>query len=101
LGDVSIKYQRGTGDRLFRYGSRLFDRRDDITRWVDRIRSALRTTAPVYTFINNHYEGFAPLTVAAIRAGLGPAAEREIPDEANPVGDGGRAGNGDGGGQPR
>jgi uncharacterized protein YecE (DUF72 family) len=101
LGDVSIKYQRGTGDRLFRYGSRLFDRRDDITRWVDRIRSALRTTAPVYTFVNNHYEGFAPLTVAAIRAGLGPVAERDIPDEATPVGDGGDPDHSGGDGHPR
>ncbi|MDX2176378.1 MAG: DUF72 domain-containing protein [Candidatus Sumerlaeia bacterium] len=70
LGDVSTKYNVLTGALNHEYGSMLFDRRADLERWADRIRAALSRGVPVQCFINNHYEGFSPMTVETLRRAL-------------------------------
>jgi uncharacterized protein YecE (DUF72 family) len=71
LGDVSIKYNpnRPTG-RNFDYGSVLFDRDEDLPLWVRKAQGALGRGMAVHLFINNHYQGFAPITAQRILMGL-------------------------------
>jgi uncharacterized protein YecE (DUF72 family) len=67
LGDMSTKYLRG-GGRRFTYGDILFDRRDDLAIWGDRLRRERTRGIPVQVFINNHYEGFSLVTSERLRA---------------------------------
>ncbi len=69
LGDTSKKYEKGTGERRFRYGEVLFDRTEDRGNWIDRIRDQL-SSREVFAFINNHYEGFSLFTAREIRRTL-------------------------------
>jgi uncharacterized protein YecE (DUF72 family) len=71
LGNVSTKYNpdRPTG-RNFDYGTVLFDRRDDLAKWVDRTKRSLQRGMPVHLFINNHYQGFTPITALEIQSAL-------------------------------
>ncbi len=62
LGNVAIKYERGTSRRRFAYGDVLFEREDDLRGWARRVAGELGNGIPVHLFINNHYQGFAPTT---------------------------------------
>jgi uncharacterized protein YecE (DUF72 family) len=67
LGDISTKYNTATGGLRHQYGTVLFDRRDDIEEWKKRLISAKAKGKPVMIFINNHYQGFSPLTADEFR----------------------------------
>ena len=67
LGDVSTKYNpNAPNGRNYSYGDVLFDRDEDLARWVERIRSHLRAGVQVQLAIGNHYQGFTPITAARI-----------------------------------
>lgn len=70
MGDASVKYDPATGERRFRYGKILFDRRADLEGWVARLKARPRHEE-TFVFASNHYEGFAPLTCEKIRQALG------------------------------
>lgn len=70
LGDMSTKYDRSTGKRVFQYGKILFDRSTDLPHWVERVREHLSRGMPVHLFINNHYQGFALETAQILRTRL-------------------------------
>jgi len=73
LGDTSTKYDKGTGERTHRYGRILFERGDDLQQWIRKVR----IHGPLglsFILANNHYQGFSPLTCAAMREGLSGAA---------------------------
>lgn len=71
LGDISTKYDAASGGLRHQYGSILFDRADDIEEWKKRLISAKAKGKPVMLFVNNHYQGFSPVTADEFRrAGL-------------------------------
>ena len=72
LGDVSTKYNPAKPDgRNFSYGSVLFDRTEDLGWWMPVIARELKRGIPVHLFINNHYQGFTPITAGLVRKALG------------------------------
>lgn len=71
LGDTSTKYNNHSPTkRNFTYGSVLFERDDDLSGWVERARGVLDTGGQVQLAINNHYQGFTPITAALVREAL-------------------------------
>lgn len=68
LGDVSTKYNdQSPTRRNFTYGSVLFERGADLRRWADLVRRELDIGIPTYVAINNHYQGFTPITACLLR----------------------------------
>ena len=68
LGDMTTKYNPDAPDgKNYRYGSILFDRREDLAKWKARIARDLHAGVPVEVFINNHYGGNSLLTADKIR----------------------------------
>ena len=61
MGDLETKF-RADGERQFRYGSLLWERLHGMEFWADRIRKHLTDMRRIYVLVNNHYEGFSPLT---------------------------------------
>lgn len=68
LGDLTTKYDPRTGKLRHRYDRVLWSKDEDRSDWAQRIASALLSGRPVHAFVNNHYEGFSPATLAALRA---------------------------------
>lgn len=67
LGDTSTKYNdKSPTGRNYTYGDVLFERDEDLVEWVRRVRGALDEFGQVQIMINNHYQGFAPITAEAI-----------------------------------
>jgi len=75
LGNVATKYNTVEGGLNHQYGTVLFDRADDFSMWKKRITGEIARGFPVQCFINNHYEGFSPLTVARLKG--------TVPDRAD------------------
>ncbi len=59
LGDSVTKYD-GKGERMHRYGKLLWKREAALDSWALRIQRHLDEIRSVWTFANNHYEGFSP-----------------------------------------
>ena len=70
LGDSSTKYD-GQGQRVHRYGKLLWKREAALESWALRIERQLADARNVWTFVNNHFEGFAPETCQRLAARLG------------------------------
>ena len=79
MGDLATKF-RPDGERQFRYGSLLWSRETGLDFWAQRIRKHLDDTRNIYVMINNHYEGFSPLTCQRLAKLLG--LEVELPSLA-------------------
>jgi uncharacterized protein YecE (DUF72 family) len=79
LGDLSTKYD-AKGERVHVYDRVQWERPRDLDAWGDRLRavSASGALRDVYVFSNNHYEGYTPATVTALRRRLG------LPEPAPP-----------------
>ena len=85
LGDALTKYD-ATGQRVHRYGKLLWKREAALDSWALRIQRHLAEIRGVWTFVNNHYEGFAPESCQRLAERLGfelplPAMEVAPPNE--------------------
>ena len=79
LGDYATKYDRD-GRRVHRYGKLLWKREAALESWSLEIERHLAEVRSVWTFVNNHFEGFAPETCQRLANRLGfelPAARSE------------------------
>ena len=85
LGDYVTKYDR-EGQRVHRYGKLLWKREAALESWALRIERQVDQTRNVWSFVNNHFEGFAPETCQRLAARLGyglplpSSAEMASPD---------------------
>ncbi len=70
MGDLHTKF-RPDGERQFRYGSLLWPREQGMEFWAQRIAKHLGDTKRIYVMVNNHYEGFSPLTCQRLGQLLG------------------------------
>ena len=70
MGDLETKF-RPDGERQYRYGSLLWGRESGMEFWADRIKNHLGDTRRIYVMVNNHYEGFSPLTCQRLGKLLG------------------------------
>jgi uncharacterized protein YecE (DUF72 family) len=61
MGDQGTKF-RPDGTRQFRYGSLLWPRDGGLENWTSRLLKHLVDLQKIFVMINNHYEGFSPLT---------------------------------------
>jgi uncharacterized protein YecE (DUF72 family) len=84
LGDALTKYD-SNGERMHRYGKLLWKREAALDSWALRIHRHLGEIRSVWTFANNHYEGFSPDTCQRLAQRLGfelplptTAAERPL-----------------------
>lgn len=74
LGDVATKF-RPDGERHFRYGSLLWPRDQALEGWARRIERHLEDCERIFVMIDNHFEGFSPLTCQRLARLLGIAIE--------------------------
>ena len=70
LGDYATKY-RQDGARVHQYGKLLWKREAALESWALKIERHLEETRSVWTFVNNHFEGFAPETCQRLANQLG------------------------------
>jgi uncharacterized protein YecE (DUF72 family) len=70
LGDYSTKYDR-EGQRVHRYGKLAWKREAALDSWSLRLQRHLGEIRNVWTFVNNHFEGFAPETCQRLAQRLG------------------------------
>ena len=70
LGDALTKYD-GSGQRIHRSGKLLWKREAALDSWALRIQRHLDEIRSVWTFANNHYEGFSPETCQRLAQRLG------------------------------
>lgn len=70
LGDYETKYG-ADGERVHRYGKLLWKREAALDNWALRIQRHLADTRSIWTFVNNHFEGFAPETCQRLATRLG------------------------------
>ena len=70
LGDVLTKYD-ANGQRIHSYGKLLWKREAALDSWALRIQRHLDEIRSVWTFANNHYEGFSPETCQRLAQRLG------------------------------
>ena len=76
MGDLDTKF-RADGGRQFRYGSLLWPRDAGIENWAHRLARHREDTGNIYVLVNNHFEGFSPLTCQRLARLLG--IELELP----------------------
>jgi uncharacterized protein YecE (DUF72 family) len=70
LGDAVTKYD-ANGRRIHRYGKLLWKREAALDSWALRIQRHLDEIRSVWTFANNHYEGYSPETCQRLARRLG------------------------------
>ena len=70
LGDAVTKYD-ANGKRIQRYGKLLWKREAALDSWALRIQRHLDEIRSVWTFANNHYEGYSPETCQRLAERLG------------------------------
>jgi uncharacterized protein YecE (DUF72 family) len=86
LGDYATKYDP-EGERVHRYGKLLWKREAALESWALKIERHLAETRSVWSFVNNHFEGFAPETCQRLANRLGfelPLPSAEETASANP-----------------
>ncbi len=86
MGDLETKF-RPDGERQFRYGSLLWSRETALSSWAQRIGKHRDDTRNIYVMVNNHYEGFSPLTCQRLGKLLG--IEIDLPSLSKRVIEGG------------
>ena len=70
LGDYGTKYDR-EGQRVHRYGRLLWKREAAMESWSLKIERHLADSRSVWTFVNNHFEGYAPESCQRLANRLG------------------------------
>ena len=89
LGDALTKYDLN-GQRIHRYGKLLWKREAALDSWALRIQRHLDEIRSVWTFANNHYEGFAPETCQRLAQRLGFELPLPVAAAAEPPNDRGQ-----------
>jgi len=89
LGDAVTKYD-ANGQRIYRYGKLLWKREAALDSWALRIQRHLDEIRSVWTFANNHYEGFSPETCQRLAQRLGFELPLPIAAPATPPNDRGQ-----------
>jgi uncharacterized protein YecE (DUF72 family) len=79
LGDYATKYG-ADGSHLHYYGKLLWKREAALESWALRIERHLSEVRSVWTFVGNHFEGFAPETCQRLAERLG--FELPLPSQA-------------------
>ncbi len=82
MGDQRTKF-RADGEGVFRYRELLWPRDSALESWAIRVKQHADRAAPVLAYINNHYEGFAPLTCRRFARQFGH--ELVIPHHGEPA----------------
>ena len=82
LGDYATKYDR-QGLFVHRYDKLLWKREAALESWALKIERHLGEVRNVWTFVSNHFEGFAPETVQRFAARLG--YELPLPSETEKI----------------
>ncbi len=73
----SFAYVRWLGDRhgiekiTTTWNDTVVDRRPDLELWVPHLQELIERRFPVFGYVNNHYAGYAPETLAMLREMLG------------------------------
>lgn len=80
LGDYSTKYD-GDGKHVHRYEKLLWKREAAMESWSLKIDRHLADVRNVWTFVSNHFEGFAPETCQRLAQRLG--YDLPLPSEAD------------------
>ena len=80
LGDYQTKYG-ADGGRMHEYGKLLWKREAALESWAMKIQRHVADARNVWTFVNNHYEGFAPETCQRLAQRLG--FELTLPSSAD------------------
>ena len=80
LGDSITKYD-ADGNRVHRYGKLLWKREAALESWALKLQRHLPEVRNVWTFVNNHFEGFAPETCLRLAERLG--YQLPLPGTAN------------------
>jgi len=70
LGDYTTKYDPD-GQHVHRYGKLLWKREAALESWALKLERHLGEVRSVWTFVNNHFEGFAPETCQRLANRLG------------------------------
>ncbi len=70
LGDYVTKYD-AAGERVHRYGKLLWKREAALESWALRVERQVGEIRNVWSFVNNHFEGFAPETCQRLAERLG------------------------------
>ncbi len=70
LGDYVTKYG-AAGERIHQYGKLLWKREAALDSWALKIERHLQESRNVWTFVNDHFEGFAPETCQRLAQRLG------------------------------
>ena len=79
LGDYATKYD-SDGQRVHRYGKLLWKREAALESWALKVERHLGEVRSVWSFVNNHFEGFSPESCQRLANRLGydlalPSAE--------------------------
>jgi uncharacterized protein YecE (DUF72 family) len=83
LGHTETKYD-GEGKHLHRYNKLLWKREAALDSWALRLQRQLAEIRSIWTFVNNHYEGFAPATCQRLAGRLGFELLLPTPDAPAP-----------------
>jgi uncharacterized protein YecE (DUF72 family) len=81
-------YIRWLGDRYAiekittTWGETVIDRRVDVAEWVPHLQELIERRLPVFGYVNNHYAGYAPDTLALIQDLLGNSEHGAIESRA-------------------
>lgn len=70
LGDLGTKYA-ADGTSAHRYGELLWPRDASLENWAARLRQRARELSPMLVYLNNHFEGFSPLSARRLAGLLG------------------------------
>lgn len=70
MGDPRTKY-KADGTRVHRYGTLLWPRETSLESWALKIKKHIAEAAPIFIFLNNHFEGFSPLSAQRLASNLG------------------------------
>jgi len=84
IGDLSTKY-RGDGERKFRYRRLMWPRDASLENWALKVRQHAGDVSKVFAYMNNHFEGFAPLTCQRFGEQIGVPVE--LPSREHRSGD--------------
>jgi uncharacterized protein YecE (DUF72 family) len=84
LGDIAAKYD-AKGGHLHVYDRVQWPRERDLDAWAEKLLSTATRVDRIFVMANNHFEGFAPHTLRALRQRLGlPEPPPPPPHGANP-----------------